>query len=128
MRLRTDAPPRLAATELELNGALRRRSGGENQMRRTRRALVGDAGDIGGPGGDAPRPDGVTTNDATCDTVGVALIDFASIRSAPSPATNVAWPSGQQLVEVTLGRASDASCDDAPVVPVAPDSVDAAER
>ena len=97
-------------------------------MRRTRGALAGDSGSTGGPGGDVPRPDGVTTNDASCGTVGVALMDFASIRSAPSPATNVAWPSGQQLVEVTLGRASDASCDDAPVVPVAPDSVDAAER
>ncbi|MEQ1726978.1 MAG: hypothetical protein ABL982_01245 [Vicinamibacterales bacterium] len=83
---------------------------------------MGDGGDSGGPGGDAPRPDGVTGNDATCDTVSVALKDFASIRFAPSPATNMTWPSGQHVVDVTLGRASDASLDDALLVAVAADS------
>ena len=88
---------------------------------------MGDGGGDGGPGGDAPRRDGVTPNDATCDTVGAALKDFASVRSAPSPATNMPWPSGQHLVDVTLGRASDASRDDALLVAVAAESYSTGE-
>ena len=88
---------------------------------------MGDDWGTGGPGGDAPRRDGVTRNDATCDTVGVALKDFASIRFAPNPATNMTWPSGQQVVDVTLGRASNASIDDALLVAVAAESYSTGE-
>ena len=61
-------------------------------MRRTRGALVGDGGGTGGLGGDAPRPNGVSRNDAVCHAIGVALKDFASIRSTPGPATNMTGP------------------------------------
>ncbi len=96
-------------------------------MRRTRRALVGDGGGTGGLGGDAPRPGRVKRNNAACDAIGVTLKAFASIRSMPRPATNVACPSGQQLVQVALRRASDESWNDAVVAAVAVDSLEPAE-
>ena len=76
---------------------------------------MGDGGGTGGLGGDTPRPGGVRRNDATCDTVGVALNDFASVRSRLGPATNTACPSGQQFVQVVLRRASDESLEGAVV-------------
>ena len=93
-------------------------------MRRTRRALVGDGGGTGGRGGDAPTPDNVTRHVATRDAIGVALNDFASIRSTPSPATIMAGPSGQQLVQRVLRRGSDEWWDDAVASPVAAVSFD----
>ena len=96
-------------------------------MRRTRDARVGDGGGTGGLGGDAPRPGGVRRNDATCDTAGVALNDFASVRSTLGPATNTACPSGQQLVQVVLRRASDESLDDVVVGAGAADSFETGE-
>jgi hypothetical protein len=96
-------------------------------MRRTRGALVGDGGGTGGLGGDALRPSGVGRNDATCDPVDVTLKDFASVRSTPGPATNTACPSGQQLVQVVLRRASAEPWDDAVVGAVAADSWDTDE-
>lgn len=96
-------------------------------MRRTRRALVGAGGGTGGLGGDAPRTGSVTRNDVIRDAIGVAQNDVASIRSTPSPATIMACPSGQQLVQVALRRAPDASWDDAVAGPVAADSFDTGE-
>ena len=96
-------------------------------MRRTRGALVGDGGGPGGLGGDAPRPGSVRRIAATCGTVGVALNDFASVRSTLGPATNTACPSGQQLVQVVLRRASAEPWDDAVVGAVAADSFDTGE-
>ena len=93
-------------------------------MRRTRRALVGDGGETGGRGGDAPRSGDVTRNDATRNAIGVALNDFVSIRSTPGPATDMACPSGQQLVQGALRRRSNESWDDAVASPVAADSCD----
>ncbi len=96
-------------------------------MRRTTGALVGDGGGTGGLGGDAPRPSSVGRNDAICDTVDEALKNFASLRSTPGPATNMACPSGQQLVQVALRRASGEPGDDADVGAVAADSFDTGE-
>ena len=96
-------------------------------MRRTRRALVRDGGDTGGLGGDAPSSGAVTRNDATRDSMGVALNDFVSIRSTPGPATDMAGPSGQQLVQGALRRRSDQSWDVKVAGPVAADSFDAGE-
>lgn len=96
-------------------------------MRRTGRALVGDGGGDGGPGGDAPRPGNITRNDAIRDAIGAARNDFASIRSTPGPATTMACPSGQQLAQMALRRASDERGNGAVVVAVAPDSSDTAE-
>jgi hypothetical protein len=93
-------------------------------MRRTRRALVGDGGETGGRGGDAPRSGVVTRNDVTRNAIGVALNDFVSIRSTPGPATDMAGPSGQQLVQGALRRRSNESWDDAVASPVAADSFD----
>ena len=95
-------------------------------MRRARGALVGDGGGTGGLGGDAPSASGVRINDAACDAVGVAL-NLESVRSTPGPATNMDCPSGQQLVQVALRRASDESRDDAVVGAVAADSFDTGE-
>lgn len=96
-------------------------------MRRTRRALGGDGGGTGGLGGDAPTPGCVTRNDAIRDTIGVALNDFVSIRSTPGPATDMAGPSGQQLVQGALRRRSDESWDDAVAGSVAADSFHSGE-
>ena len=52
---------------------------------------------------------------------------FASVRSTPSPAADMAGPSGQQLVHVTLRRASEESWDDAVAGPAAADSFDTGE-
>jgi hypothetical protein len=95
-------------------------------MRSASGALVGDGGGTGGLGGDAPRSGSVKRNDAICDAIGVALNDFVSIRSTPSPAT-IACPSGQQLVQGALRRASDESWDDAVADAVAADSFDTGE-
>jgi hypothetical protein len=96
-------------------------------MRRTRGALAGDGGGTGRLGGDAPGPSGVRRNDATCDTVGVALKDFESARSTPGPATDSAGRSGQQLVQVALRRGSDKPSDEAVVGAVAADAFDTGE-
>ena len=96
-------------------------------MRRTRRALVGDGGETGGLGGDAPRSGDGTRNDATRNAISVALNDFASSRSTPGPATDMACPSGQQLVQGALRRRSNESWDDAVASPVAADSFDTGE-
>ena len=96
-------------------------------MRRTTGALVGDGGGTGGLGGDAPRPRSVGRTEAICDTVDETLKNFASVRSTPGPITNMACPSGQQLVQVALRRASDESRDDAVVGAVAADSFDPGE-
>ena len=87
---------------------------------------MGDGGGTGGLGGDAPRPGSVTRNDAICDAIGVALDDFVSIRSTPGP-TTMACPSGQQLGQGALRRASDQSWDDAVADAVAADSFDTGE-
>ena len=96
-------------------------------MRRASGALVGDGGDTGGLGGDGPGPGSAWRNDAIRDAIGVALKDFASVRSTLGPATNMACPSQQQLVHVTFRCASDEPCNDAVVVAVAAGSVDTGE-
>lgn len=91
-------------------------------MRRTRRALTGDGGGTGGLSGDAQRPGSVTRNDAIRNAIGVALNDFVSIRSTPGPATDMACPSGQQLVQVVLRRSSETLCADGVAGSVGADS------
>ena len=93
-------------------------------MRSESGALMGDGGGTGGLGSDAPRPGNITGNDAIRDAIGVALNDFASIRSTPGPATIMACPSGQQLVQGALRRASDEAWDNPVAGPVAADSFD----
>ena len=79
---------------------------------------------LAGWGGDAPSRGDVTRNDATCNTAGVALNDFASVRSTPGPATDVACPSGQQLVQVRAQTSRQTSRGTTPSpAAVAPDSI-----
>jgi hypothetical protein len=96
-------------------------------MRRTSRARAGEGGGKGGFGGDGPRPGSVWRNDTFRDATDVAPKDFASVRSTPGAATNMAGPSGQQFVKETLRRASDEPCDDAFAAAVAADSVNTGE-